>query len=154
MIEWKAWRDPDGDDKKVKVSLKFPGQHFGQESNYDPGIGRYIQSDPTGILSNHDYLLSVFGRQAEVRGLKPLTERELNHSYGYVKQNPLRFVDPTGLRNPSPAEIVRPCINRSSAINCISCCRSTYRFNPWYLSICAAECHYKEALGGFNSGGE
>ncbi|MDM3870355.1 RHS repeat-associated core domain-containing protein [Porticoccus sp. W117] len=157
----RADQDPDNDGKKVKISLRFPGQYYDSESklyynhfrDYDYRSGRYIQSDPTGILSNHDYLYSTFGKQSAVRGVVHISEKELNHSYAYVKQNPLRFIDPTGLRNPSPAEIVRPCINKSSAEACIGCCTSTYRFNAGFASICNAECHLKQANGGFDSGG-
>jgi RHS repeat-associated protein len=61
-------------------SLRFPGQVLDKETNlhynyfrdYDPGIGRYIQSDPVGLLS----------------GL---------NTYGYANQNPLSFIDPSGL---------------------------------------------------------
>ena len=59
--------------------LRFPGQWFQSESglhqnwmrDYDPTLGRYIQADPLGLVDG-----------ASV--------------YGYVKQNPGRYVDPTG----------------------------------------------------------
>jgi len=49
--------DPDGDGTKVTLNLRFPGQYFDQETGlhqnyfreYDPAIGRYIQSDPIGL---------------------------------------------------------------------------------------------------------
>lgn len=61
--------------------LRFPGQYFDRETNlahnyyrdYDPSVGRYVQSDPIGLG----------GGMA---------------TYGYAKQNPLRFVDPKGLK--------------------------------------------------------
>jgi RHS repeat-associated protein len=58
---------------------RFPGQWFQSESglhqnwmrDYDPTTGRYLEADPLGLVDG-----------ASV--------------YGYVKQSPMRFTDPTG----------------------------------------------------------
>ena len=60
-------------------SARFPGQWFQSESglhqnwmrDYDPTTGRYLQADPLGLVDG-----------ASV--------------YGYVKQSPMRFIDPKG----------------------------------------------------------
>ncbi|MEW5250748.1 RHS repeat-associated core domain-containing protein [Microbulbifer discodermiae] len=72
--------DPDNDTNLTTVNLRFPGQIQGEEASryynyfrdYDPTIGRYLQSDPIGL------------------------EGGLN-TYGYVFQNPVMNTDPTGL---------------------------------------------------------
>lgn len=92
----------------VENNLRFPGQYYDQETqthynyfrDYDPGLGRYIQSDPIGILKNYsDPVMQViimsgiplqFNEQQGILG-------QLNHSYNYVENTPVMFTDPYGL---------------------------------------------------------
>jgi len=70
--------------------LRFPGQYFDKETalhynmfrDYDPSIGRYVESDPIGL----DGGLNV---------------------YAYVRSNPLFAVDPYGLAAGNPT--ANPC---------------------------------------------
>ncbi|WP_275472452.1 RHS repeat-associated core domain-containing protein, partial [Pseudomonas citronellolis] len=70
---------PSSPDNTV-VNLRFPGQYYDAESglhynyfrDYDPQTGRYVESDPIGLNG----------------GL---------NTYGYVRSNPLVYVDPLGL---------------------------------------------------------
>ena len=62
------------------INLRYPGQYYDQETGffyngaryYDPETGRYVTSDPMGLMG----------------GL---------NTYGYVGADPLRYSDPTGL---------------------------------------------------------
>jgi RHS repeat-associated protein len=84
-VVWQASYTPFGDANVTSSGgfdnpLRFPGQYFDAETglhqnwhrDYDPNIGRYLQSDPIGL------------------------EGGLN-TYLYAKANPSRFKDPDGL---------------------------------------------------------
>jgi len=70
--------------------LRFPGQYFDRETNlaynvmrdYDPAIGRYVQSDPIGLVG----------------GL---------NTYLYVNDSPTGYTDALGLQK-KPGKIPKP----------------------------------------------
>lgn len=82
-VVWKGEYTPFGEVKEVVNALgqnvRFPGQYHDRETgyyynyyrDYDPSLGRYIQSDPIGLRGGVN-------------------------TYGYVYQNPLRYSDPSG----------------------------------------------------------
>jgi RHS repeat-associated protein len=83
-IVWKADYTPFGKAdvvvETITNNIRFPGQYFDEETglhynyfrDYDPELGRYIQSDPIGLAGGIN-------------------------TYGYVGGNPLSNIDPLGL---------------------------------------------------------
>jgi RHS repeat-associated protein len=72
--------DPDGDGNSLTFNLRFPGQYYDEETglnynyfrDYEPGTGRYVESDPMGVRGGID-------------------------TYAYVRSNPLYSGDSFGL---------------------------------------------------------
>ena len=72
--------DPDGDGVKFTYNLRFPGQYYDRETglhynyfrDYDPRIGRYVESDPIGL------------------------DGGIN-TYTYTNNNPIKYSDSRGL---------------------------------------------------------
>jgi len=83
-VVWDMRHGPFGEGASVTGSLaqnlRFPGQYADSESalsynwrrTYDPGLGRYLQSDPIGLAGGIN-------------------------TYAYVNGNPLIYIDPLGL---------------------------------------------------------
>jgi RHS repeat-associated protein len=90
IVVWSADNKPFGEvnitTNNVTNNLRFPGQYFDEETglyynyfrDYNPIIGRYIETDPAGI------------------------QRGRNHLFVYVGNNPINFKDLTGLTKSDP----------------------------------------------------
>ncbi|MFV0478017.1 MAG: RHS repeat domain-containing protein [Parahaliea sp.] len=128
-----ANEDPDGDGRSFTFNLRLPGQYFDEESglhynyfrDYDPSLGRYLQSDPIGILRDYsDPQLQVVINLGIPLSFPSGEFGALNHLYGYVNQNPINFIDPFGLAACSWGDTTLTCScktpTRSAQQNCQS----------------------------------
>jgi RHS repeat-associated protein len=87
-------QDPDGDSTDFVMNLRFPGQYFDVETglhynyfrDYEPGTGRYVESDPIGLAA-------AFA------------------TYAYVSSEPIGRYDPFGeaehTKNRSPSNLAK-----------------------------------------------
>lgn len=86
VVQWSADYKPFGEvnitTNNITNNLRFPGQyydaetgnHYNYKRDYNPIIGRFTESDPIGIAGGK------------------------NHLYAYTRNNPIRFIDPLGLK--------------------------------------------------------
>ena len=101
---WNADYEPFGQTtittETVINNLRFPGQYFDGKTglhynyfrDYDPGIGRYIESDP--VLAPSTFLEEDFFEVIPFLLTIPGFD---GHSYEYVTENPITFSDELGL---------------------------------------------------------
>lgn len=72
--------DPDNDGKRFTFDMRFPGQryddatglHYNYFRDYDPAVGRYVQSDPIGLaggVSTYAYVASAPATRSDRYGL-------------------------------------------------------------------------------------
>ena len=117
-------QDPDGDSTDFVFNLRFPGQYFDAETglhhnyfrDYEPGTGRYVESDPIGLE----------GGAA---------------TYSYVESQPIRRIDPLG-KNPVLAAAAKGCVLGcvSSVATSISWCFAKGMCSGKSFDTCNSDC--------------
>lgn len=96
-----ANQDPDKDGKAFMFDLRFPGQQFDATSgthynlfrDYDPAVGRYLQSDPVGLqggLNTYNYVSNSPLLWSDPKGLLQWTELPLKTVKNIVPGAPMR----------------------------------------------------------------
>ena len=81
------------------------GLFYGGARYYDPKTGRWITVEPLGVIPGVGDSPRVPREITRYFQSIPLNERlqdGLNHPYNYVSNNPLRYIDPSGLMGYSP----------------------------------------------------
>jgi RHS repeat-associated protein len=106
-VVWQAEYEPFGEANVttavVTNNLRLPGQYYDGESglhynyfrDYDPALGRYLESDPIGLGGGIN-------------------------TYGYVGANPLKYIDPRGLVEQTDHLWQDPTSNCSYVIDCVN----------------------------------
>jgi RHS repeat-associated protein len=105
-VVWAADYEPFGktsiSTSTISSNTRFPGQYADEESglhynyfrDYDPGTGRYVESDPIGVLNDY----ALISPSAQYRSKLFLNDR-LNSLYAYLGNNPVNGVDLYGLQS-------------------------------------------------------
>ena len=98
--------DADGDGVAFVFDMRFPGQRYDSASglnynyfrDYDPGTGRYSQSDPIGILGGLATYAYAYGNpigMLDIFGLKP---GDCYRSADIAAANAIADINPTSIR--------------------------------------------------------
>jgi len=177
-VVWEGEYGPFGELVSVTGALdqpiRFPGQYADEETgyyynyyrDYDPTLGRYIQSDPIGImLDNFSPDMIVAESMGAVELPYDVDPGYINHSYAYVDSNPLVYSDPNGLSALAiPGFCARnPALCASAAAAAVSSCgidpnTLSNAAGAWYgpqLSFwAAASGMFKTGEGGRNGGAD
>jgi RHS repeat-associated protein len=141
---WEIATKPFGDGATITgtatLNLRFPGQYYDAETgqnynlnrDYNPVVGRYIESDPLGI------------------------QEGTNHIYNYAKMNPINLTDPSGLIVPPALKpggdclecdewLILQCMMRKPATpnSALACAKCIFTYNPYtkqYDPISCSQC--------------
>lgn len=126
QVVWKGEYDPFGKATEtvslVEQNIRFPGQYYDQETelhynyfrSYNPVTGKYVESDPIGILRDYEKLLF-----STVSYARDVEKSSLNNLFFYAGGNPLIYYDEFGLAESTDHLIFPPSTNCSCVIDCV-----------------------------------
>jgi RHS repeat-associated protein len=153
-----ANQDPDGDSTQFTYNLRFPGQYFDAETqlnynyfrDYDPQIGRYVESDPVGLRGGTNTFAYVGSNPLDGIDLFGLVEMECPGGFRgkcWPKEIPpldkLPPADPKDPRDRAKKRLDPDYCSKTQpeALSCVNCCRKlAERLGVWWQGQCNAEC--------------
>jgi len=143
-------------------NMRFPGQYFDRETNnlynayrdYNPEIGRYVESDPLGLpggLNTYSYVGSNPIRHIDPYGLTCQTNWDFFTDWWFERGSPNRKYPPGGpenqeMQNSAPADYMR---NEFKAGGCQDIGRAGYGTIRAYFETFTAPCSTPFQVGGF-----
>ena len=108
LLAWDRTQTPFGETVTEtgfeSTALRFPGQYADAETglnynyfrDYDPSLGRYVESDPRGILLDFSDPRRLVATELGIENNSALYTFGTNNPYSYANQGPQTFIDPTG----------------------------------------------------------
>jgi RHS repeat-associated protein len=87
--------DPDGNEVSFIMNLRFPGQYYDVETglhynyfrDYEPGTGRYVESDPIGLRAGMNSYTYVGGNPLRLIDFLGLTQCDIDFALRFAREN-------------------------------------------------------------------
>ncbi|MGO1003306.1 RHS repeat-associated core domain-containing protein [Lysobacter sp. CA196] len=139
-------QDPDKDGKAFTFDLRFAGQqfdavsstHYNMFRDYDPSIGRYLQSDPIGLqggLNTYTYVSGSPLMWSDPMGLLQWEETDTQKLWGAVARGASMATYPGDVQHPyDPGTLGRTGVDWAITPNC-TCENGQFRLNEFSVRV-------------------